>query len=402
MADQPSGARALVISPNVPWPVENGFQAKLAGFLEVLPMPWDLISGGHLLDHPADAGGEVHTVPPSAARLRPLSAARRRVLPACLPLPVEPVLELVAELLGRGRHYTIVHLDTLGSTHLAAPLKQLTTEFGQEPHVISSINDSYSLLLRSFPGVRARAHARLALTFERRYLPQSDVVDVVSDRDATWLTGTVHGASVRLIPLGIRVHDHAGPRLPPEWDMLYVGAGGMGRGPWVRELLNDVIPEVLLAAPDSRFAVAGSGETATLRKRVEHLGGRCLGFVPDLSRLIRSSRMVLVPSAQRSGTPTKALQAMACGVPVVGREQLDGIPNSEDGVSVLRASDRQGFVARILAVLSNAEYGAAIGRRGRDLVARQHDWSTVLERYLELPTRRGERPTGLAGTDSTR
>lgn len=375
--------KLLFLAPEFPWPAENGYRAKLAGLLTHLEREWDLIFGGQQPSFTSrakvpDFGGQLIAVEP-----RPRQRVRglvRGLLPSSTTLPWPVIQPRVEKLLRAGHRYEAVHLDTLRTAHLAGPLRRMFRDAHLATQIIASPNDSYSLLLRSNPSYQRRALSPLVRPIERSLLREPDVVDAVSQRDVEWLRSKITTRRVRLIPLGVDVCSFRAPRLPAMWDVLYVG-GIAGVERWLREFLDIVVPGVRARHPQVRVAMAGPVAP-------DWLIGRCrsqriihLGFVDDLSSLLRSSRMLVVPSDQIAGTPTKALEAMAAGTPVVGRAALDGIVNGEPGVSHLRASEWSEMVHLVDCLLHDEDLARRIGEGGRQLVEREHNWPEVVRRY---------------------
>jgi glycosyltransferase involved in cell wall biosynthesis len=130
-------------------------------------------------------------------------------------------------------------------------------------------------------------------------------------------------------------------------------------------------------------ATAGPDPTAEALRYFEDNQVRYLGYVDDLSKLLRASRMLVVTSRQRAGTPTKALQAMAAGTPVVGMEALLGIPDGRDHVTFSLARSWEELAERAVTLLTVDDYANRVGEGGRQLALRQHDWSAVLSRYFQ-------------------
>ncbi len=318
----------------------------------------------------------------SEAQPHRVAAIAKGVLPVCQRLPINSVCAMLERQAGP---YAIVHLDTLGATHLAGPLRRRLTVHGRSPTVVGSINDSYSLVLSAIGRRRLSPNqlkTQYVRAFERLHLPRCDVVHVVADRDRIWLSSNVPRAQVTVIPLGIHTAKFRGPRWEPRYDVLYLGSCSGGFTPFVMTLLTEVLPAVKAIRPNVRVALAGPDAPPEVVSAVRCLRGDHLGFVEDHSTLLRSVRMLVVPSDQRSGTPTKALEAMAAGTPVVGLQALEGVPGGVNDIHYSQAGGGAELVTRIIALLDNDEYAARIGSRGRALIEHQHDWTAVMQTYL--------------------
>ncbi len=142
--------------------------------------------------------------------------------------------------------------------------------------------------------------------------------------------------------------------------------------------------------PGARLLVAGSGqEEASLKAQAKALGlherVRFLGLVPndEIAALAAAADLFVLPS-KLEATPTVALEALACGTPVLsadnpGGQELHGIFG--DDVALAPIGDADALARAILAFL-------AAPRRTRPDTARaislRFRLDGVVERYLEL------------------
>jgi N-acetyl-alpha-D-glucosaminyl L-malate synthase BshA len=137
----------------------------------------------------------------------------------------------------------------------------------------------------------------------------------------------------------------------------------------------------------SRLVLIGDGpERGAAERRAADLGladsvdfvGEQMDLVPWLS----AANLLLLPSAQES-FGLAALEAMACGVPVIA-SRVGGLPEIlEDGVTgFLRDKDDvDGMAAQGVAVLSNASLAARVGNAAAASVQRLYCTETVVPQY---------------------
>jgi glycosyltransferase involved in cell wall biosynthesis len=151
-------------------------------------------------------------------------------------------------------------------------------------------------------------------------LPASRVA--VSQTTADQLRGLGAGGRVEIIPIGIDSRTIAAATPSPErWDLLSAGR----LIPEKRiDLLIDAVPDLIPEFPSLRVLILGDGPE---RPALERLASRrgvldhvtFAGFVPDPAAVIgfMKSAGVFVSPSIREGFGMAALEAMACGTPVV-------------------------------------------------------------------------------------
>jgi N-acetyl-alpha-D-glucosaminyl L-malate synthase BshA len=125
----------------------------------------------------------------------------------------------------------------------------------------------------------------------------------------------------------------------------------------------------------ARFVLIGDGP---VRTEIERRFGEQHDLVPWLS----VADLFLLPSAQES-FGLAALEAMACEVPVVA-SRVGGLPEIiEDGVTgfLCPPDDVEMMAARGIAVLTDPELRAAIGRAAADQVRTRYCTERVVPRY---------------------
>jgi glycosyltransferase involved in cell wall biosynthesis len=154
--------------------------------------------------------------------------------------------------------------------------------------------------------------------------------------------------------------------------------------------LLDAFAAVVPQRPDATLAVAGGGEEeAALKAQAARLGlgdaVRFLGLVAnDEVAALSGAADLFVLSSVLEATPTVALEALACGTPVVSTDNPGGLELAEifrADVTVTPKRDPAALARAILAFLS------APRRTGPDTAARiaeRFRLPGVVDRYLEV------------------
>ena len=110
-----------------------------------------------------------------------------------------------------------------------------------------------------------------------------------------------------------------------------------------------------------------------------------VGYVPDemLVPYYRQAEMFVLPSLFEPFGMT-ALEAMACGTPVVA-SRLGGIRTvitSEENGLLVDPSDPAEFAEAIVRLLRDESLGERLGEAGRETIIRQYSWEAIAERHI--------------------
>ena len=143
---------------------------------------------------------------------------------------------------------------------------------------------------------------------------------------------------------------------------------------------------------DVRLALVGDGPLrAEMMKWVNKLGltGK-IDFVGSVGRvevaeLLSKSSIFAFPSL-REGLPLSVLEAMACGVPVVGSDipgVNDVVTHGENGFLVL-PEDSKGLAESVLALLDDDELRRRFGEEARKVIVDDYGWDVILSKIEKI------------------
>jgi glycosyltransferase involved in cell wall biosynthesis len=106
----------------------------------------------------------------------------------------------------------------------------------------------------------------------------------------------------------------------------------------------------------------------------------------ELLKRIRSARAVILPSEWYENAPIAALEALACGVPVVA-SRIGGNPeivrDGENGL-VFEPGDSEGLAERLASLAADPALAHRLGGRGREIVEREYSLSAQVEGMLAI------------------
>jgi glycosyltransferase involved in cell wall biosynthesis len=235
--------------------------------------------------------------------------------------------------------------------------------------------------------------------FERRNIERAAAVHVTADIEAQELARLgLRAVKVAVIPNGIVVP--AGPgvsagadRTPPSRCVLFLGRINWKKG------LDRLIP-AMAHVPGTDLLIAGNDEenyTATLRALAERCGVvKCVRFLgpvygADKWRLMATADVFALPSYSEN-FGIAALEAMACGVPVVVTPEV-GLAATirEAGAGEVVEGDAESVGRALAKLIADPERRRALGRAGRKAAEERFSWPTIAAQmealYLALPSR---------------
>jgi len=123
---------------------------------------------------------------------------------------------------------------------------------------------------------------------------------------------------------------------------------------------------------------------------------RMTGYVEDLPAELRRHRVMVAPITIGTGLKTKVLDGMSVGLPVVGTPLAVAGLDVSDGDQAWIAADPGDFAERVLCARDDAAAAAAVGARGRDLLASTWSGAALVDRWSQLLTAAGASPQGRA------
>jgi len=261
--------------------------------------------------------------------------------------------------------------------------------------------------LRAFYRLRGRLTRWLLY---RVVLPRADHVFVQSERmredvaacgiDPGRMTAVPMGVNVaRIREAAARDGDAAEPDARGRRRLVYVGTLVRVRR---IDLLLDVLRRVRAAGSDAMLELVGDGpepDVRFLREEARRLGlaghVRFTGFLPPERAWahIRRAEVCLSPFRPSpildSTSPTKVIEYLACGRPVVANRHPDQAKVlGESGAGLVVDYDPQAFADAVLELLAEPERARAMGRRGVDYVGRHRSYDQLSRRlearYREL------------------
>lgn len=158
-------------------------------------------------------------------------------------------------------------------------------------------------------------------------------------------------------------------------------------------LMNEIWPHLRRALPGTRLRIVGNAPGPSILGLARKFPDvEVTGFVQDLRQYLSEADVAVAPiRLAGGGLHNKALEAMACGTPVVASPYVTGICGSP-GKDFLVAQEVPEYVDAVRRVLRDPELAKSLSENGRRLVVENYSWEKTTERlesvYEELLDRR--------------
>ncbi len=162
------------------------------------------------------------------------------------------------------------------------------------------------------------------------------------------------------------------------------------RVPWLVEAFAIALEQLADSGQGADLVLVGDGPQHGEARRVARDRGICdrvrfLGLRDALPSLLGPADIFCLASTEES-FGLSALEAMACGTPVVAT-RVGGVPEVvEDGRSgiLVGVEDIQGYARGLASLLGDRERAAAMGRAARERAVHHFDREQIVRRYERL------------------
>lgn len=244
---------------------------------------------------------------------------------------------------------------------------------------------SEKAILLGYPFLRIAE--RFFFSGDRQYITVSNWM-----RERLWsYYPTLDQTRVRAIPNSVdtKVFTPDGKEGEPE-NILFTGRFISAKG---LTYLADAIPEVVSKHPNATFTFIGPGNfqpylNQILAHNVPTRNIRVVGYVKDRDTILEYYRRcdIFVVPTLYEGLPTRVLEAMACGKPVVATNVCaipEVIVSGDNGILVPPRS-KEALANAINDLLQNRRLMKRMGSRARKSVESKFDWEVNARKIARL------------------
>jgi glycosyltransferase involved in cell wall biosynthesis len=213
--------------------------------------------------------------------------------------------------------------------------------------------------------------------YESKVLESFSYFSIVSNVDRKYLLSapTYHGP--KDIDFGVILH--GAPMVPVSATLDRNSLFFMGSMDYepnrdaLSYFFSTIWPVVRQEIPDMEFLVIGGGNIPESYRSIP--GVKFLGFVPNIFDAVQHCKALIAPIRFAGGTPSKILEAMGYGIPVITTPiGAKGIAGSVPDENILTISDTspQAWVTAIERIITDDAWRTMIAANGRKLIMEKY------------------------------
>ena len=389
-----ASARALVLSPEAPYPLAGGGALRTASLLHYLArryavdlivfrqpeapdpaaaLPPELVRRVTVLDLP------VHRRDVAARAWRNAARLTRRIPPlvdrfAGFERQVADAVEGCRYELALVEHsWCAPYLDSISAACRRTVL---------DLHNIESVLHARCAAAEpAGPAFMHRVFQRASLRLERKWLPGYSCILAASETDAATVRAIAPRCKVRVYPNAIPAPHFPGRRAPGH-EKVIVFSGNLEYHPnlaAVRFFRSEVWPRLRAEWPNLIWRLVGKNPEAIRAVVAGDPRIEIRGPVDDAVSELARADIAVVPLLAGSGTRFKILEAWAAGLPVVSTTLgAEGLPARQE-VDILLADGAPEFAQAVSRLLACTDLAERLGRAGRLLLQNEFTWEKAWE-----------------------
>ncbi len=384
--------RALLLSPEAPYPLAGGGAMRTASLLSFLARDHavDLVTfrepgaSDPSLALPAGMVRRLHVVELPAHARHSLARGARNA--SRLTRRIPPLMDRFAGFgdqiaaFTRGKRYDLAVIEHFWCAPYWEEAAAVSDSTVLDLHNIESVLHARCALTES--GAQAFAHRRFAdisRTLEQKWLPRFTHLLATSQADVDLLQALSPGSNVMIYPNSIPFS----PPPPRQEEHIIAFSGNLEYHPnisAVRYFHNAIWPKLREQWPGLVWRLIGKNPQAVSKITSGDDRIELTGPVADPLCELARAKVAIVPVLAGSGTRVKILEAWAAGVPVVstslGAEGLQ----ARAGEHLLLADDATSFADSVSGLLENPAARLGMGRAGRYLYECEFTWEAAWKR----------------------
>lgn len=217
--------------------------------------------------------------------------------------------------------------------------------------------------------------------YEKKQLNNVDTILACSDADAEYFKSNQINTPILVVPNGVDTNYYSSFRLNREYQskrLIFIGS--LDYWPNIEGLdwfVNEIWPKLLEMEPQVEFHIIGRNPGNDVIRLGTKPNVTIYGNVPDVREHLCIATIVVVPLKSGSGTRLKILEAMAAGKAIVstsiGAEGID----YTDNFNIVIADSVKSFLNSIINLLNDQERRTKIEIKAKDLAERKYEWNKI-------------------------
>jgi len=237
--------------------------------------------------------------------------------------------------------------------------------------------------------VAERLPERRAATEQRRALAAADVRIVGSAEEQAALARLGVSGRTEIVPAGVDPARHEFRRAgQPGRIALAVDLASRADAETAWRFVGGALSRIRARCPGAELLLVGASRDDAARVLGGVRGVRATGAVADARPALWSATVVVAPFRPGFGAPSRIVEAMALGTPVVAsRRSLAGLDGVQAGRHVLVADGDEETADAVVTLLRDAALADALAREARAVAERRLAWDAVAPRWEALLAR---------------
>lgn len=155
--------------------------------------------------------------------------------------------------------------------------------------------------------------------------------------------------------------------------------------------LLEAMPEIVKAVPGANLIIiGGGGESERMQKLISDLKienhVQCVGKKPftDLAKYLNAADVFVMPSTWLEHFGQVTVEAMACGVPVVGTAIGGTVEILGNGGILVPPKDSKALAEATIKFLLNDELRSRMGKAARQRVLENYTYEVLVDKFIKL------------------
>ncbi len=148
---------------------------------------------------------------------------------------------------------------------------------------------------------------------------------------------------------------------------------------------QEIMPLVWERQSNVKLQIVGKDPSGQIQALGSHPQIEVTGMVPEIRSYLQKATLALTPLTYGAGIQNKALEAMACGAPLVSSPiAIAGLKGVESEKQLIVGATPNEIAHHILSLLNNPNRRNELGVAGRKYVEKNYDWEHIITQVEDI------------------